>query len=63
MEFFFVKRILCGRFRACKSVSSAWRSDDEEVERRRRAVFGFSTAWGSCFAIARLARAFLGLLW
>lgn len=36
--------------------------EEEEVPRRKRVVFAFSTGRGSCFARARFERAFLGLL-
>ena len=62
MSFFFVKRIEWGRFRECRFVRRSFTREEEDVPRRRSVVFGFSTARGSCFARARLERAFLGLL-
>lgn len=62
MSFFLVKRSQKGRLRVLMSATASLRICDVFWPETKSVVLGFSFCWGSRFAIARFARAFLGFL-
>lgn len=62
MGFFFVNFLASGWRSWYRSLRASWVTWEQVVPRRKRTVFGFSTALGARFSRARLERALRGFL-